>query len=47
MQVKQYSTKHMHVCVCVFARSCVRLFVTSWTVAPQGPLSMAFPRQEY
>ena len=27
--------------------SCVRLFVTSWTVACQGPLSMGFPKQEY
>ena len=25
----------------------VRLFVTPWTVAPQAPLSMGFPRQEY
>ena len=27
--------------------SCVRLFVTPWTVAYQGPLSMGFSRQEY
>ena len=27
--------------------SCVRLFVTSWTVAHQAPLSMGFSRQEY
>ena len=27
--------------------SCVRLFVTSWTVAYQSPLSMGFSRQEY
>ena len=25
----------------------VRLFVTSWTIAHQAPLSMGFPRQEY
>ena len=25
----------------------VRLFVTSWTVASQAPLSMEFSRQEY
>ena len=25
----------------------VRLFVISWTVAHQAPLSMGFPRQEY
>ena len=27
--------------------SCVRLFVTPWTVSHQAPLSMGFPRQEY
>ena len=27
--------------------SCVRLFMTPWTVAPQAPLSMGSPRQEY
>ena len=27
--------------------SCVRLFETPWTVAPQAPLSMGFSRQEY
>ena len=27
--------------------SCVRLFVTSWTVARQAPLSMEFSRQKY
>ena len=25
----------------------VQLFATPWTVAPQAPLSMGFPRQEY
>ena len=35
------------VCVCVCLFSCVRLFVTPWTVACQAPLSMAFFRQEY
>ena len=33
--------------VVVWAPSHVRLFATSWTVAHQAPLSMAFPRQEY
>ena len=36
----------MCVCVC----SCfshVQLFVTSWTIARQAPLSMGFSRQEY
>ena len=27
--------------------SCIQLFVTSWTIARQAPLSMGFPRQEY
>ena len=27
--------------------SCVRLFVTPWTVARQAPLSMGFSRQEH
>ena len=27
--------------------SCVRLFVTPWTVTRQAPLSMGFSRQEY
>ena len=35
------------VCVCAQSLSHVWLFVTSWTVALQAPLSMWFPRQEY
>ena len=31
--------------MCVF--SCVRLFVTPWTVARQTPLSMGFSQKEY
>ena len=35
-------------CVCSVAQlSCVRLFVTPWTVACQTPVSMGFSRQEY
>ena len=35
-------------CVCMLNHfSCVRLWVTPWTAAPQGPLSMGFSRQEY
>ena len=35
-------------CACVLSPfSCVRLFVTLWTVARQGPLSIGFSRQEY
>ena len=40
----------IYVCVCVHVLSsfsCVWLFVTIWTVAHQGPLSMGFFRQEY
>ena len=32
---------------CVKSLSCVRLFVTPWTVAYMAPLSMEFSRQEY
>ena len=38
LNVQQYP------CVCV---SCVRLFVTPWTVSCQASLSMGFSRQEY
>ena len=34
-------------CVCVCVLSHVQLFVTSWTVARQAPLSTGFSRQEY
>ena len=37
----------MHIYVHAFMLSCVRLFVTAWTVAHQAPLSMGFSRQEY
>ena len=33
--------------VCAQSLSWVQLFVTSWAVACQAPLSMGFPRQEY
>ena len=33
------------VCKCVLSR--VQLFVTTWTVAHQAPLSLKFPRQAY
>ena len=33
------------VCMCPFSR--VQLFVASWAVALQAPLSMGFSRQEY
>ena len=34
------------VCSCACLLSRVRLFVTTWTVAHQAPLSMGFSRQE-
>ena len=37
----------MCLCVCVCALSCVRLFVTTWTVACQAPLFLGLSRQEY
>ena len=39
--------QHGNVVVVVELLSCVRLFVTPWTVARQTPLSMGFPRQKY
>ena len=33
--------------MCAQLLSCVRFFVTPWTVADQAPLSMGFSRQEY
>ena len=33
--------------VIVWSLSCVQLLKTPWTVAPEAPLSMGFPRQEY
>ena len=32
---------------CLVAQSCLTLFVTTWTVALQAPLSMGFSRQEH
>ena len=44
----------IYTCLCVYAHkhylcvlSCVRLFVTMWTVARQARLSMEFSRQKY
>ena len=37
----------MNMCACVQSHfNCVQLFVTSWTIAHQAPLSMKFSRQE-
>ena len=33
--------------MCAQLPSRVQLFVTTWTIACQDPLSMEFPRQEY
>ena len=32
---------------CLVAKSCLTVFVTSWTVTHQASLSVRFPRQEY
>ena len=37
---------HMHMCM-LNCFSCVWIFVVTWTVAHQAPLSMGFSRQEY
>ena len=34
-------------CCRLAAQSCLTLLATPWTVAPQAPLFMGFPRQEY
>ena len=34
-------------CVCAQSLSCVRLFVTPWTVVQQAPLSMESSREEF
>ena len=41
-----YCDTHTHACL-LSCFSCVRLFVTPWTIASQAPLSMGFSRQEY
>ena len=50
MQLRKCKT-HINTCISVLLAqsllSCVRLFVTPWTVAQQAPLSAGFPRQEY
>ena len=39
---------HYHAMMCcVYSVSCVRLSVTTWTIARQAPLSMGLSRQEY
>ena len=49
----QYLLLHSHqnghiACTCMLSRfSCVQLFATAWTIAPQAPLSVGFSRQEY
>ena len=38
----------LYTCVCILSHSTrVQLFVTTWTVVLQAPLSMGFSRQEY
>ena len=43
-----HTLSHEKCLICMLTRSShVHLFVTSWTVACQAPLSMGFFRQEY
>ena len=46
-KVKKSQSVWLCVAVVVQLLSCVQLFAMPWTVAPQAPLSMRFPRQEY
>ena len=44
--VKRVQIDLIYICV-YLSHSVIHLFVTSWTVAHQAPLSMGFSRQEY
>ena len=44
---ERINTIHFRPRCCAWSLSCVRLFVTPWTVAYQAPLSMWFSSQEY
>ena len=46
-QISKFNMFGDYVNMHVHSLSRVQLFVTSWTVAPQAPLFMGFPRQEY
>ena len=39
--------RYIRCCCCLFAKFCLILFATPWTVAHQASLSIRFPRQEY
>ena len=45
--MKRYSKVLVTACWVLSHFSCVRLFLTPWTIAHQSPLSMGFSRQEY
>ena len=48
MLLKYKSQGNSSLLVCMPSHfSCIRLFVTLWTVACQAPLSVGFSRQEY
>ena len=50
ISIRNYFPKSQSAWLCVVviqSLSCVRPFVTPWTVARQAPLSMGFPKQEY
>ena len=42
-----YLSIYICYCCCLLTKLYLTLFATPWTVAPQAPLSMGFPRQEY
>ena len=42
-----YLVAHTLCCVLSPFKRCVQLFVASWTVACQAPLSIGFSRQDY
>ena len=50
-EAMDFEGRHVKWCRCAGKQycmlSCVRFFATVWTVAPQGPLSIGFSRQEY
>ena len=50
MLVTEQQQQHLYVCMhaCMLSHfSCIRLFVTPWTVARQAPLFLGFSKKEY
>ena len=46
MEIPQKTESVTTMCMLI-CFSCIQLFVTLWTIAPQAPLSMGFSKQEY